>query len=114
MGTYWEAFIEEYKDYLHQHSLVVILQAFYSYCNGEKRKSDKILVIKPVLEPRPPVGNFIKMKYLEEGDMFEYGDMEFIVLKKEPFRVTAKEKEYLDSLKYNDETEVYLIQRIGN
>lgn len=33
MGTYWDDFIKEYKDYLHTRSISKILEAFWHYCN---------------------------------------------------------------------------------
>lgn len=43
MGTYWDDFIEEYKDKLYKISLVRILKAFWHYSNNGKSKCDEIM-----------------------------------------------------------------------
>ncbi len=49
MGTYWDNFIVEYKEYLHTKSISQILEAFWYYCNDNlpnphpKSKADEIM-----------------------------------------------------------------------
>jgi hypothetical protein len=43
MNTYWDAFIMKYND-IKDVDLIVILEAFYYFCNGDSDLCDKIIV----------------------------------------------------------------------
>jgi hypothetical protein len=43
MKTYWDEFNEKYGKYCINKSLTTILEAFWYYCNGNEKKTKKIL-----------------------------------------------------------------------
>ena len=44
MGCYWDDFIAEYLEHLHKHNLVVILEAFFCYCNHNIERADDMMI----------------------------------------------------------------------
>lgn len=44
MNTYWDAFHGKYSGQLDNIDLIVILEAFYHFCNGDEELCDKIIV----------------------------------------------------------------------
>jgi len=43
MPSVWNAFIEDYKDHLHEWSLKFTLEAFWHYCQGGSRECNELL-----------------------------------------------------------------------
>lgn len=43
MGTYWDDFLNDHDAILHLVSLRIILEAFFHYCNDDKKRCSEVL-----------------------------------------------------------------------